>query len=129
MGLHQPVSKYPEGLMDPDLAYESLQHFTVPRVVNYLTYIFDAGEDEILIQGARPRQDRITTPSNLVDEILTGVLACRIPVMFWGGPPGEEDWYTGSLLIMLIDRLFYNAAAGNTNVVNKFLEGINGKAA
>jgi len=133
MGLHQPVSAYPvstypDGLMDSDLAYASLQHLTVPRVVNYLAYIFGAGEDEILVPGESPWQKRVTTPISLVSDILTGVLACRIPVTFWGGPPDEEDWYGGSLLTLLIDRLFYNVAAGNDNIVSRFLEGVNGSA-
>jgi len=29
-------------------------------------------------------------------------------IFFWGGPPEAEDWYSGTLVTMLLDRYLYN---------------------
>lgn len=130
MCMHQPVPNMApcercardEGLMDVDLAYASLQHLTVTRVVNYLTYTFDSGTDEIKVE------DTVTTPIGLANDCWPGILASEVPILFWGGPPDEPDWFQGSLLTMLIDRLFYNVATGNNWVVDRFLDAINGNS-
>jgi len=109
--------------LDAELARDSLSHLTVARVVNYLTYTFDAGADEILDLSDARRQ-WATTPLGYAQDNIdnSGGLACDASVVFWGGPPGDEDWYTGTLLDMLIDRVFYNAATGNSAVVQRFME-------
>jgi len=126
MCMHQEVidTIKPEyaSLLDLDLAWASLQHLTVTRSITYMLYCFNAANDEIVVE------DKVTTPIEFVNDCMPGVLACRVPIMFWGGPPGQEDWHDGSLLAMLIDRLFYNVACGNNGVVERFLESICGRA-
>jgi hypothetical protein len=109
--------------LDAELARDSLAYLTVARVVNYLTYTFDAGTDEIL-DLSDTRRRWATTPLGYAQDNAdkAGALACDAPVVFWGGPPGNDDWYTGTLLDMLIDRVFYNVAIGNNVVVQRFLE-------
>jgi hypothetical protein len=130
MCLHQPIPQpgpcdtcksKQRDLLDLDLARHSLEHLTIARVVNYLTYVFDAAEDEILCMG-----NVCATPSDLLDVFHPGKLACVTEITFWGGPPEEEEWYKGTLLTMLIDRLFYNIAVGNERIVDRFLETLNG---
>lgn len=99
-----------------DAAKSSLRTISVTRAMNYLTYIFEAQDDEILVENVA------TTPTDLALECNPNVRARHLPIRFWGGPPGEEDWFEGSLLTMLIDRLFYNIAAGNISVVRRFQE-------
>ncbi len=109
-------------LLDCDLAYHSLEHLTVTRAVYYLTYIFDCGTHEI-----HSGQD-VGTPIQLASNKFAslGHLASRARIWFWGGPPGEEEWYQGTLLTMLIDKLFYCVVSGYDDVVRKFLEVLNG---
>jgi len=106
--------------IDVDLARASLQHLTVARVVNYLTYTFDSGTDEIL-DRSEDREKWATTPLELTQSVAVGGLASETPIVFWGGPPGEEEWYPGTLLDMLIDRLFFNIAMNYTEIVDRFL--------
>lgn len=108
-------------LLDYDLAYHSLEHLTVARVVRYMTYIFDCGTHEI-----HSGQD-IGTPVQLAaSPHYAGRLAGGVEIWFWGGPPDEEDWHRGTLLTMLIDKLFYCVVSGYDDVVRKFLEVLNG---
>lgn len=112
-----------EGLLSYELAHQSLEHLTVARAVYYLTYIFDCGTHEICVAG------QSTTPCDVaLDSYVSSLQADRLIIHFWGGPPDEEDWYKGSLLTMLIDRLFYCVASGYTDVVEKFLEVLNGSS-
>jgi hypothetical protein len=122
MCLHQPVDtckNEQHELLNLDLAYHSLEHLTIARAVNYLTYIFDAAESEILHGENAPG-----TVVDLLDVSHPGKLACLTKITFWGGPPEEEAWHRGTLLSMLIDRLFYNIIVGNERVVDRFLESI-----
>lgn len=106
--------------IDIDLARDSLGHLTTVRAVNYLAYTFDAGIDEILDLSEEPQRGA-TTPLELGMRLAAGSLASHVSIIFWGGPPGDEAWYPGSLLDMLIDRLFFNKAVGNNEIVNRFL--------
>ena len=111
-----------KNLLNYEMAHQSLEHLTVARVARYLTYIFDCGSHEIY-----SNQGVSTTPITLATEpYLSGYLATQTEIWFWGGPPEEEDWYCGSLLTLLIDKLFYCVAMGYEDVVAKFLEALNG---
>lgn len=108
-------------LLNQEMAYQALEHLTVARAVRYLTYIFDCGEHEIYV-GSRQ-----TTPYELGTDLYTsGCLADRVIIWFWGGPPDYEDWFEGTLLTMLIDKLFFCVANELDDVVDKFLETLNG---
>lgn len=106
--------------VDPELAYDALRYLTVARVVNYLMYSFDAAYEEILDRENGCRR-WATTPADLVATVNAGKLACDTPIVFWGGPPNDGEWYAGSLLAMLIDRLFFSMACGNIDKVDRFL--------
>ena len=108
--------------LDVNLARDSLEHLTLARVINYLNYTFDAGIDEILDLSDTLR--RATTPLGYAQDniVNAGELACVAYIVFWGGPPGNEDWYTGTLLDMLIDRVFYSVVVGNNTRVQRFLD-------
>ena len=108
--------------IDVDIVRHSLEHLTIARVINYLTYTFGAGADEILdLSEIRVKQE--TTPLGYAQDhiINIGAPAADAVIVFWGGPPDDEDWYRGTLLDMLIDRLFFNIASGNIGVVNRFV--------
>lgn len=114
-------------LLDYDFAHQALEHLTVARVAHYLTYIFDCGTHEIFTQGPAHKGQVTTTPIDLARiPYLSGCLAARTIIYFWGGPPNEEEWYQGSLLTMLIDKLYYCIAMGFEDVVDKFLGTLNG---
>jgi hypothetical protein len=106
------------GLLDYDAAYQALEHLTVARAVYYLTYIFDCGEHEIYVNGQS--QTPIDAARNHV-----GWMSNRVGIWFWGGPPDNEDWFEGTILTMLMDKLFYSVAMGYDNLINKFLETLN----
>lgn len=109
-------------MVDMNMAFESMQHLTVGRVVHYLTYIFNCGTQEILSEKT------VTTPINFAtNRANTAMLASRTSIWFWGGPPGQVDWYVGTLLHLLIDRLFYCVAKGYSNIVDKFLVAFQGR--
>lgn len=36
------------------------------------------------------------------------------PIIYCGGPPGRSHWYTGNLLMMVIDRILYKVAIGRS---------------
>jgi hypothetical protein len=116
-----------EGLLNYDLAYHSLEHLTVARAVQYLTHIFDCGTHEIYQILSDRRLREFCTPIHIAtNPSLAGQLACNVGIWFWGGPPGDEEWYEGTLLTMLIDKLFYCVAMGYEDTVFKFLEVLNG---
>lgn len=104
---------------DAELIYDALRHLTVGRVVNFLNYTFDSCDHEIL-DLAESREKWATTPMEYATHN-SAVLASDTRVVFFGGPPDEGDWYTGSLLAMLVDRLLFNRAIGNTEVVQRFM--------
>lgn len=108
---------------NPELTYVALRFMTVSRAVNYLTYVFDAALEEIL-DLSDCHQKWATTPAELVTSFNAGQLACDTPVVFWGGPPDAGDWYTGTLLTMLVDRLFYSVAQGDIGGVGRFTENL-----
>ena len=111
-----------KNLLNYDLACMALRHLTVTRVTWFLTYIFDCGGHEIYSASGVS-----TTPISLATEpFLAGSLAERVEIWFWGGPHEAEDWYCGSLLTLLVDKLFYCVAMDYEDVVAKFLEALNG---
>ena len=97
-------------------AWDCLKTVSVVRATNYLTYIFEAQDDEIILE------DIVTTPAEATLGSSPNLRARHVPIRFWGGPPGEEEWYEGNMLTLLIDRLFYNIAMGNIAVVQRFQE-------
>lgn len=104
---------------DAELLFDALRHLTVGRVVNFLNYTFDSCDHEILdLAVGRPKW--ATTPMEYATHS-SAVLASDAAIVFFGGPPNEGEWYTGSLLAMLVDRLLYNRAVGNTEIVQRFM--------
>ncbi|MFA5344719.1 MAG: hypothetical protein WC315_00355 [Candidatus Omnitrophota bacterium] len=97
---------------------EKLSKLSAARAVNYLNYSFDAGFEEIEINGVK------STPVALMSDLpgLQTVLACEVaPLSFWGGPPGKRTWYDGSLLTLLADHIMRAADAGNLALLGRFL--------
>ena len=108
-------------LLDAELAHVSLAHLTVARATQYLTRIFDSGSCEIIFC------DVYTSPIELAtDPFRAGSAATSVGIRFWGGPPGDRGWYEGSLITVLVDRLFQCVTAGEIDVVETFLEVLNG---
>lgn len=103
-------------------ALDCLKTLSVARVLHYLIYIFESQNNEIILE------DCVTTPVQVALESDANIRARYIPIRFWGGPPGEEDWYDGNMLTLLIDQLFYNIAVGNIAVVQRFQECYTGHA-
>jgi hypothetical protein len=101
---------------DITTAWDNLSTMSIVRATNYLTYIFEAQDNEIVLG------DVVTTPRQATLGSNPSLQARHMPIRFWGGPPGEEEWYEGSILALLIDRLFYNIATGNIAVVRRFQE-------
>ncbi len=108
-----------QDLLDYDAAYQALEHLTIARTVHYLTYIFGCGDHEIIVGG------QAHTPTTVARDHV-GRLSNRIGIWFWGGPPNNEDWFEGTMLTMLMDKLFYSVAMGYDDVVEKFLATLNG---
>ncbi len=105
--------------LDYEVLYRSLEYLTVARVTHYLTYIFDCGTHEILWRTLP------TTPVEIAgDPFFSERLASQEHIWFWGGPPGEADWFKGTLLTMLIDKLHYCEMMGYNDVVTKFEEAL-----
>ncbi len=108
-----------KALLDYDAAYQALEHLTVARTVYYLTYIFDCGGHEVYVNGA----------SQSVADVArnhSGCAANSVGVWFWGGPPASEDWFEGTFLTLLMDKLFYSVVMGYDDLIEKFLETLNG---
>jgi hypothetical protein len=113
-----------DGLLNYELAYNALEHLTVSRVVHYMQYTLCGEDHEVYYEGTHWQQ---TTPLRLAnDPHLAGRLASCIKIYFWGGPPSDEDWFEGTLLTMLLDRLWYAAVIGRNDIVDNFLETLNG---
>lgn len=108
---------------DIDTVYDALRHLTVRRAANFLVYTFDAGEHEILDLSKNHAKWATTTIEYALncDEQL---LATDAKIVFWGGPPDDCEWYSGSLLALLVDRLFYNVAIGNHELVERFMKAV-----
>jgi hypothetical protein len=111
--------------LDIEIVYDALRYLTVGRVGNFLCYSFDSGEHEILDLD-EDRTRRATTPIEYTLNCRSNgtKLASDAHIVFWGGPPGDCDWYTGTLLAMLVDRLFYNVAIGNHEIVERFMRAV-----
>ena len=109
-----------DGLLNYDLAYQVLEHLTVSRVVRYMQYTLCGGDHEVYYDGEQ------TTPIQLATRpLFAGCLASSVGIYFWGGPPEKENWFEGTLLTMLLDRLWYAVVTGHNDVVDKFLETLN----
>lgn len=108
--------------LDIDIVYDALRYLTVGRVGNFLCYTFDSGDHEIL-DLAESRTKWATTPVEYAMRNGTQ-LASDAKIVFWGGPPNECEWYPGSILAMLVDRLFYSAAIGNHELVERFMKAV-----
>jgi hypothetical protein len=96
-----------------------LKGLTAARTVNYLNYSFGASEDELEMNGVS------TTPTKILKDLpaLQAVPASTVaPLSFWGGPPGKKDWYEGSLLTFLVDRILNSADAGNWGLLGRFFD-------
>lgn len=106
--------------MDVEFVYDALRHLTVGRVTNFLVYTFDSGDHEIL-DLARERDKWVTTPTEYASSHGGAMLAAHVSIIFWGGPPDDGMWHTGTLLAMLVDRLFYNFAVGNFELIERFM--------
>lgn len=105
--------------LDYEVLHQNLEHLTVARVAHYLTYIFDCGTHEIIWCN-----DATTPVSIASDTVISKALASRVLIWFWGGPPDQAAWFKGSLLTMLIDKLYYCAVMGYDDVVDKFSEAL-----
>ncbi len=101
-----------------DTLRDKLRGLSAMRAVNYLNYSFDAGFEEIEMNGVK------SSPTALMGDLpgLQTVLACEVaPLSFWGGPPGRRTWYEGSMLTMLVDHIMRAADAGNVGLLGRFL--------
>ena len=84
--------------------HENLCELSVQEALTILLHEFDAGSTSIMFKGTH----RIVLLNALVREYadIKGVLASQIsPISFRGGPPGFEDYYSGTLLTLLCDRI------------------------
>ncbi len=84
--------------------YQNLCELSVQEAITILLNEFDAANTMIMFKGTH----RIVPISQLAKEYadIKGVLATNIsPISFRGGPPGGEDYYDGSLLTMLCDKV------------------------
>jgi hypothetical protein len=101
-----------------DLLSEKLKGLSAMRAVNYLNYSFDAGFEEIEMNGVK------SSPTVLMGDLpgLQTVPAYEVaPLSFWGGPPTKRGWYDGSLLTMLVDHIMRAAETGNVGLLGRFL--------
>ena len=88
--------------LTPSTRYK-LECLSVVRCINYISYIFDAGEHAVYLH---------TNVSTRVNDILRNIpessqaLAASVgPIQFIGGPPGKRDYCQGSLLTILEDLI------------------------
>lgn len=114
-----PIPTFP---LDIEFVYDALRHLTVGRTTNFLAYTFDSGNHEILDLSERRAQ--CTTPTEYASQCNNMTLATDASIVFWGGPPGDSEWFTGTLLAMLVDRLFYNFAVGNFELIERFMRAV-----
>ena len=115
-------SAYKPGIYLANIAAgrEAMEHLTVARAVRYLAYIFDCGDHELLYQ------DAAASPVEMAcDPFLASQPADGVAIQFWGGPPDDANWHRGTFQTLLLDKLFYCAAMGYDDVVDKFLKVLN----
>ena len=97
---------------------ERLNGIQAVRVVNYLHYSFDCGDEPISING-------VYSSLTLLRETFPGFDMLRAsevgPLKFYGGPPNKLGWYYGSLLTILIDKVLCAYTTGKMHVVGRFL--------
>ena len=62
-------------------------------------------DDNITFEGRR------TTPGIVLKDQNQFSLATNIgPIEFFGGPPGNLKWFTGSILTYVLDRVYFSRA-------------------
>lgn len=83
-----------------DQLYDKCYARSTTSIASLLHYIFKAGFDEISVDGETltvfdlSRMQRDNPPTQLI--------------WFWGGPEDNQDWFSGTLVTMLLDRYYYN---------------------
>jgi hypothetical protein len=71
---------------------------------------FKCDTEEVLATGAAGNYK--TNPWKITADYSDEYPAAGIgPMTFCGGPPGQSYWYTGSLLMFVIDRILYQIAS------------------
>jgi hypothetical protein len=101
-----------------DVLTNRLKPLSASRVAHFLNYSFNAGLEEIEMDGV------YSTPAKLMADLpgLHSVPAHEVaPLSFWGGPQGKRKWYDGSLLSMLVDHILRAYDAGNNKMLENFL--------
>lgn len=95
---------------------EAFQTITCSQCVNYLTYIFDASEQPIIMGGlyTTPAKFLISLPS-----VATHLASTIGPIQFKGGPPTQPGVYKGSLLTLLIDAMLQAVAINNKKILRR----------
>jgi len=90
------------------------------RCVNYISYIFDAGGNVVFMPNE---------VNTCIDEMLMGVNgADKIPasslgpIQFIGGPPGNRNFTTGSLLTVLEDLILLSMCGNQTHRIERLEE-------
>lgn len=84
--------------------YKNLCELSVQEALSVLLKEFGAANTMIMFKGTH----RLVNITQLNKEYanIKGVLASHIaPISFQGGPPPSEDYYDGSLLTMLCDKV------------------------
>jgi len=97
---------------------QKMHNLSASRAANYLNYSFDAGFEELEMNGL------VSSPIQLMSDLpgLHPVPAREVaPISFWGGPPGKQRWYDGSLLTVLIDHILRASENGNKSLLERFL--------
>lgn len=100
--------------MNVEKAYNAMRDWTVARVVNHLHYTFHAEWTMVDFCGSP------VTIADLAHHVTPSIPARYIRVKFHGGPERRE--YTGTLLAVLVDELFYQHTLGYWSRVESFLE-------
>ena len=98
------------------LDFERFQSITCSQCVNYLAYIFDASDHQIIISNltTTPAKFLVSLPS-----IATMPAKDIGPLHFNGGPPSSLRLYKGSLLTILLDHLFQAAVTNNKKILKR----------
>ena len=89
---------------------------TVRQAVNILHYCFNAGHAEIRFCG----ED--TSPLEMLAEksYLENIPAAHIYIRFFGGPPGQYNWFNGTLFTFLSDRIMDAVAHKRNNKLSHY---------
>lgn len=95
-----------------------LKQLSVQRVVNYLTRIFKAGNNRIIVDNL------VTTPLKMLEDLpsLASFKADFVPIKFYGGPPTNFHQYEGTLLTFMLDYIMQAWYNGKREIVQYFLE-------